>query len=98
MKIKEIIMPKTTFKLEFEVNDYIEQTIKILSPDLTENDIVSGLNSGVYITTVSFSDDPESSSSINKLIVDSELNPVAEIVDQYCDEGEYTNFKSFING
>ncbi len=36
MKIKEIIMPKTTFKLEFEVNAYIEQTIKILSPGLND--------------------------------------------------------------
>lgn len=92
---KDLMANIITTQIQFDVNCSIVQELNILAEDVTEKDLVEGLASGEYLTTINTSNDAFSPASCVVKFDDTGNEVIiANIVSQtVCDDSEYNNFK-----
>lgn len=81
----------TTFTLLFSANTTMVQQIVIIEPNLTKEDIVSGLKNGTYATTIAHQ---QSTNRFQPVIIElPSMKPVANILSQETEDSDYGDYK-----
>ncbi len=73
--------------ISFEVRATMNQEVFILDKNVGADDLIAGLEDGTYFTTISAED------RTVKFIKDIDGNEIAQILLQYAEEAEFTEFQ-----
>ena len=81
-------MNKTTLEIEFALNGTINQTIELI-PGISKQEFITGLKSGKYLTTLTFSENNQ-----GEIYALEGFKKVGVIIAQEaCDDMEFQDFK-----